>query len=830
MSNLNVKIMCSHCRNPVPNIVESFRDGDQICGDCGLVLGDRIVDTRSEWRTFSNSDSDGGDDPSRVGVRCLLPLAEVQHPAAPFSVLAAADTLLGDANTLEATSISRKDGGTGRGKDLARVHGKLSEQKKANALLASAKQISAMSERIGLTKVVTESAIQLYRWSLSNKQLSSKPQEGIMAACIFLACRQHYVSRTFKEICGLTNVPKKEIGKLFKIIQHQYSKENKEQGRETTRTQATPESFIRRFTGDLELDNAVRLACVQVGNRVYQNDILGGRSTISLAASVIYFVVCMSDSPKSAIEIAKISGCTESTLKTSYKILYQHREELIQGIQTAKGLEALPTITNTASVNTATDWLSAHDWNVEAAIQNFYSEAANDGSNVVDDSSSTATPRMRRKERKTRPREPPAAQPAGGTGTDWRPWRSIAGLGLGIGRRFGTGSAPMVCSCNPCEAADVRHAVQTLLQKLFYPVTLSLRIVWFLVSFAASVFPFNLIFPSVAARVAQQASRTHRDPQAAAARFLLDYESKHGTSHPAFFQGSYSQALEIAKRELRCLLVLLYSAEHADMVPFCDATMADDRVLDLLREKRVVVWAGDLRDSEASAVATSLLAAAYPFLAIIAPQGNARMALVQRFQGNTSPETLVAELQRHLRRVDTVLRAARLERDRIDQARILREQQDEAYNASLRADQEKARLAQEELERLEREKLEEETRTIELQRKREVDIAGRFEKSKRLRKAWLQENMVPEPPAHEIEDVAKVGIRLPNGVRLVRRFQASTATDLYDFIEAQDLTPLDLEVDFEVINTYPRKALLDKTISVREAGLYPTSSLVVEEV
>ncbi|KAJ3383291.1 transcription initiation factor IIB [Entophlyctis sp. JEL0112] len=342
MSNLNVKIMCSHCRNPVPNIVESFRDGDQICGDCGLVLGDRIVDTRSEWRTFSNSDSDGGDDPSRVGVRCLLPLAEVQHPAAPFSVLAAADTLLGDANTLEATSISRKDGGTGRGKDLARVHGKLSEQKKANALLASAKQISAMSERIGLTKVVTESAIQLYRWSLSNKQLSSKPQEGIMAACIFLACRQHYVSRTFKEICGLTNVPKKEIGKLFKIIQHQYSKENKEQGRETTRTQATPESFIRRFTGDLELDNAVRLACVQVGNRVYQNDILGGRSTISLAASVIYFVVCMSDSPKSAIEIAKISGCTESTLKTSYKILYQHREELIQGIQTAKGLEALP--------------------------------------------------------------------------------------------------------------------------------------------------------------------------------------------------------------------------------------------------------------------------------------------------------------------------------------------------------------------------------------------------------------------------------------------------------------------------------------------------------
>ncbi|KAJ3131000.1 transcription initiation factor IIB [Physocladia obscura] len=322
--DLNIKVMCPHCRNPVPNIIENFRDGDLICGDCGLILGDRIVDTRSEWRTFSNSDSDGGDDPSRVG--------------------AATDTLLGDINTLEATGISRKDGGTGRGKDLARTHGKLSEQKKVTTLLSNAKQISSMCERIGLTKIVTESAIQLFRSSLSNKQLSSKPDEWIMAACIYLACRQNSVSRTFKEICGLTNVPKKEIGKLYKILAQHFSKENKEQGKETTRAQATPESFIRRFAGELELENSVRSACVQVGNRVFENDILAGRSTISLVASVIYFVVCMSDTPKTAIEIAKISGCTESTLKTSYKILYQHREALIKDIKTAKGLEALPAV------------------------------------------------------------------------------------------------------------------------------------------------------------------------------------------------------------------------------------------------------------------------------------------------------------------------------------------------------------------------------------------------------------------------------------------------------------------------------------------------------
>jgi len=36
-----------------------------ICSECGLVVGDRVVDVGSEWRTFSNEKSTS--DPSRVG-------------------------------------------------------------------------------------------------------------------------------------------------------------------------------------------------------------------------------------------------------------------------------------------------------------------------------------------------------------------------------------------------------------------------------------------------------------------------------------------------------------------------------------------------------------------------------------------------------------------------------------------------------------------------------------------------------------------------------------------------------------------------------------------
>jgi hypothetical protein len=42
--------MCPECAPNKPEIIEEFGSGDLVCGGCGLVLGDKIVDTRSEWR------------------------------------------------------------------------------------------------------------------------------------------------------------------------------------------------------------------------------------------------------------------------------------------------------------------------------------------------------------------------------------------------------------------------------------------------------------------------------------------------------------------------------------------------------------------------------------------------------------------------------------------------------------------------------------------------------------------------------------------------------------------------------------------------------------
>lgn len=48
-------LVCKDCRVSPPNIVEDYKAGDLVCGDCGLVFPMRIIDQRQEWRTFADA-------------------------------------------------------------------------------------------------------------------------------------------------------------------------------------------------------------------------------------------------------------------------------------------------------------------------------------------------------------------------------------------------------------------------------------------------------------------------------------------------------------------------------------------------------------------------------------------------------------------------------------------------------------------------------------------------------------------------------------------------------------------------------------------------------
>lgn len=84
------------------------------------------------------------------------------------------------------------------------------------------RDISSWCDRLSLPKTIIDIAKQLYKRSTEENLLRGKNLDAIIAACIFIACRQAHVPRTFREICNLTHVSKKTLGQCYKALERAF--------------------------------------------------------------------------------------------------------------------------------------------------------------------------------------------------------------------------------------------------------------------------------------------------------------------------------------------------------------------------------------------------------------------------------------------------------------------------------------------------------------------------------------------------------------------------------------------------------------------------------
>lgn len=310
--DLNIHLSCPECQVFPPELAERFSEGDVVCALCGLVLSNKMVDTRSEWRTFSNDDQNGGD-PSRVG--------EASNPLLDGSQLS--------------TMISSQGDNARVGRDLSKAQSKSMVDRKDNALQSAYAKIQMMCEAAQLPKIVADGAKQAYKLTHDEKVLKGKSQESIMAAVIKVGCRKAKVDRTFKEICTLTRVPKKEIGRVFGLIKkiledksretnHHFSTQDNIQS-----SQTSAEDLIRRFCSHLGLSMQLTNAAEYIVKRCQDTGVLAGRSPITIAAAVIYMTVVLFKAGLAPSKIAEKLGVSDGTIKTSYKFLYESKDDLL---------------------------------------------------------------------------------------------------------------------------------------------------------------------------------------------------------------------------------------------------------------------------------------------------------------------------------------------------------------------------------------------------------------------------------------------------------------------------------------------------------------------
>lgn len=316
--------------------------------------------------------------------------------------------------------------------------------------------------------------------------------------------------------------------------------------------------------------------------------------------------------------------------------------------------------------------------------------------------------------------------------------------------------------------------------------------------------------------------RLGTDPLADVLNFIQNFETRYGSSHPVFYQGTYSQALNDAKRELKFLLIYLHGDDHQDTPNFCRDVLSYQPLVDLINGN-MLFWACSVNYSEGYRVSQALRENTYPFLAMIVLRDH-RMTVVGRLEGLMEPDTVIVRLQQIMADNEAALITARMDRDERSLTQSLRQQQDEAYQASLLADQEKERRRLEEVRRQQEEQ----------QRQREQALQEQQKKEEIQRMKLELVDQIPEEPPDSDPGSIHLVIKLPTGTRLERRFRRSQSLKyLYFYVFCQ----ADAPNSFEIITNFPRRTLpceptreCPEPPSFAELGLGKTETVFVHDL
>ena len=365
---------------------------------------------------------------------------------------------------------------------------------------------------------------------------------------------------------------------------------------------------------------------------------------------------------------------------------------------------------------------------------------------------------------------------------------------------------------------QVNHRPPFILTLLFTPLSLLYKLFSSSFGIFSFLFPFlpRIIRPSTATSTGRRPNTTGRrslKPRDSAARVKREFEEEYGENALPFYEGGYAQALDVAKKDLKFLLIILISPEHDDTSSYIRDTLLTPEVQAFVDNpsNEIILWVGDVRDSEAYQVATALRCNKFPFTGLIAhtpQQSSTSMSVLTRLTGPMPAGTYVAKLQDAITAHSEQLAAVRATRSAQNFERTLREEQDSAYERSLAQDRERAKLRREA-----------EAATAEQEKRALLEAeaaANRAEKENQWRQ-WRAKNILPEP-APDNKGIVRVAIKMPEAARIMRKFSAEAGIEeLYAFVECYDFVKDGIEIEavpkpegyehkyeFRLVSTLPR--------------------------
>jgi len=170
-------------------------------------------------------------------------------------------------------------------------------------------KLDILKDRLGLSDSVVEKAAYIYRKTQERGLVRGRTISGVLAAAIYIACREMGISRTLKDIAAYSDVKLKEVAKSYRLLCIEL---------DLKVPIVDPMKYIAKVANKANLSEKTKRQAAEIMNNITKREISAGKNPMGLAASVLYMSSLKTGENITQGHLSDAAGVTEVTLRNRY--------------------------------------------------------------------------------------------------------------------------------------------------------------------------------------------------------------------------------------------------------------------------------------------------------------------------------------------------------------------------------------------------------------------------------------------------------------------------------------------------------------------------------
>jgi transcription initiation factor TFIIB len=294
---MQTSIICSLCSNQ-DQMVTDPESGEIICSNCGQVISEKALETQAEWRAFT---TDEVNDRSRTG----MPTSLARHDKGLATIIGRANK---DASGQVLDAAMRTTMERLRTWDFRTQAYTPTDRNLRQAF----EHLDMLKDKLGLSDAIIEKTAYVYRKAQVNGMVRGRTINSVLAASLYITCREMRISRTLKDIAAISNIKRKELARMYRLMFFKL---------DVKIPIVDPLKCVVKISNKINLSEKTKRKAISIMNDVTKKEISAGKDPMGIAATVLYLSCLKTGEHRSQIDIANAAGVTEVTVRNRFKDL-----------------------------------------------------------------------------------------------------------------------------------------------------------------------------------------------------------------------------------------------------------------------------------------------------------------------------------------------------------------------------------------------------------------------------------------------------------------------------------------------------------------------------